>query len=536
MIMEPILQNFDPEQPVTTEIDVSDHAIGAICSQPDAKGMLHPVASYSRKLKDLECNYDIHDKKLLAIVDALRKWNTYCKTTGTKITILTDHKNLEYWKTKKDLNLRQAWWGEQLANYDFMIKYRPGKLAGKPDILSRESGDSLWEGDMKHRQNYRQILLPEEAFKALQANITETINLEIDKELLNEIRTLSAADKEIQEIRRKKASGTTRDGEIALGLCEENSGLLMYDSLIWIPDNDTLRLRILRDHHDAQAVGHPGRARTLELVSRNFYWPGQRKYIHRYVDYCDTCHRIKQIHHAQFGLLKPLELPHRPWDMISMDFITALPTSNGKHALWVIIDCLTKMGHFVACQGTMDAEDLADHFLQQVIRPNRVPSSIVSDRGSLFTSDFWKRVTEALGISCNLSTAFHPQTDGQTERANATLEQYLRAYCNYQQDDWERLLPNADFCYNNTQTGTTKITPYFANYGYHPRFLPDLGTWKEETPEVSEYVAALRRLHEEIRAEIKNAQMSQTEQANKARHPDQVLNPGDRVWLQRKHI
>jgi len=173
-------------------------------------------------------------------VDALRKWDTYCKTTGHKITILTDHKNLEYWKTKKDLNLRQTRWGERLANYDFTIKYRPGRLAGKPDILSRESEDSPWEGDMKHRQNHGRILLPEEAFEALQASTTETINLEIDKELLNEIRTLSTADKEIQEIRRKKASGTTHDGKIALGLYEENSGLLMYDGLIWVPDNDTL--------------------------------------------------------------------------------------------------------------------------------------------------------------------------------------------------------------------------------------------------------------------------------------------------------
>jgi len=98
------------------------------------------------------------------------------------------------------------------------------------------------------------------------------------------------------------------------------------------------------------------------------------------------------------------------------------------------------------------------------------------------------------------------------------------------------LLPIAEFCYNNTQTGTTKITPFFANYGYHPDFLPDLDTWNHETLEVSEYVAALRRLHEELRAEIKEAQMSQAEQANKARHPDPVLNPGDRVWLRWKHI
>jgi len=248
IITEPILQHFDPEQPVTIETEASDHTIGVICSQPDAKGILNPVAYYSRKLKEQERNYDLHDKELLAIVDALRKWDTYFKTMGPKITIHTDHKNLEYWKTKKDLNLRQAWWCERLANYDFVIKYQPGKLAGKPDIISRESGDSRWEGDMKYRQNHGRMRLHEEAFEALQANTTETINLEIDKELMNKIRTLSAADK---EIRRKKPSVTTCDGKIALGLFDENSGLLMYDGLIWIQDNDTLRLRILRDHHDA---------------------------------------------------------------------------------------------------------------------------------------------------------------------------------------------------------------------------------------------------------------------------------------------
>ena len=147
-------------------------------------------------------------------------------------------------------------------------------------------------------------------------------------------------------------------------------------------------MRIIRDHHDAQATGHPERARTLELVSRSFYWPGQRRYLHRYIDPYDTCHRIKPIQHALFGLLRPLELPHRLWDTISMDFITALPTSNRKDALWVVIDWLTKMGHFIVYPRTMNPKDLADHFLRQIVRPHRLPSSIVSDRGTLFTSDF----------------------------------------------------------------------------------------------------------------------------------------------------
>jgi hypothetical protein len=132
------------------ETDASDYAIGAVCSQPDNSNVLHPLGYFSPKLKDAELNYDIHDKELLAIVEALNKWSTYCKSTKHSIRILSDHKNLEYWQTKKDLNLRQARWAEQLATYDFKITYRPGKLVGKLDILSRESGDSPWEGVIPH--------------------------------------------------------------------------------------------------------------------------------------------------------------------------------------------------------------------------------------------------------------------------------------------------------------------------------------------------------------------------------------------------
>jgi hypothetical protein len=189
------------------ETDASDYAIGAVCSQPDAEGTLHPLGYFSRKLKDTERNYDIHDKGLLAIVDSLQKWSTYCKSTQHPITILSDHKNLEYWQTKQDLNLRQARWGELLANYDFCIIYHPGKLAGKPDILSCKSGDSPWEGEVKHRQNKGRILLPEQTFVA---NAAEIIMVENDVELLREIKNKMKTDLEIQDILRKLKMGNDR--------------------------------------------------------------------------------------------------------------------------------------------------------------------------------------------------------------------------------------------------------------------------------------------------------------------------------------
>jgi hypothetical protein len=143
---------------------------------------------------------------------------------------------------------------------------------------------------------------------------------------------------------------------------------------------------------------------------------------------------------------------------------------------------------------------------------------------------------EAMGTSRNLSTAFHPESDGQTDRINAILEQYLRAYCNYQQNNWKQLLPMAEFCYNNSQSETTKVSPFFANFGYHPRFTPPLSKVNEGLPEVSEYVGTLNKLHETLRAEINYAQTLHAEQANRNRHPDPVLWAGDRVWLKRKNV
>jgi hypothetical protein len=181
-----------------------------------------------------------------------------------------------------------------------------------------------------------------------------------------------------------------------------------------------------------------------------------------------------------------------------MDFITGLPEEEGSNTIWVIVDHLMKMAHFVACVDTMGLKELADGFLTHVVRTHSLPSSIVSDRGSLFTSTFWKQIMEAMGTSRNLSTAFYLESDGQTERINAILEQYHQAYCNYQQNNWKQLLPMAEFCYNNSQSETTKVSPFFVNFGYHPRFTPPLSKVNEGLPEVLEYVGTLNKLHEAL--------------------------------------
>jgi transposase InsO family protein len=185
----------------------------------------------------------------------------------------------------------------------------------------------------------------------------------------------------------------------------------------------------------------------------------------------------------------------------------------------------------------MKAEELATQLFTHVFRLHGLPNDIVSDRGSLFTSAFWKEVSQALGVERHLSTAFHPETDGQTERVNAILEQYLRAYCNYQQDNWRKLLPIAELCYNNTESETTKTTPFYANYGYHPQVDAPLGRPQGDSDKRNNpYIDSLQELHEELRCEITHTQDGYAEQANKKRSPDPHLKPGDKVWLKRKNI
>lgn len=188
-----------------------------------------------------------------------------------------------------------------------------------------------------------------------------------------------------------------------------------------------------------------------------------------------------------------------------MDFVMGLPPVEGYNALWVIVDQFTKMAHFVACTDTMGPKDLADGFLSHVVWAHGLPNSIISDRGSLFTSTLWTQIMEAMGTTWNLSTSLHPNTDGQTECMNAILEQYLWAYCNYQQNNWQQLLPIAEFCYNNTQLETTKVTPFFANCGYDPHFTPNLGRMGTGFPEISRYISTLNNLHTELQAEINYA-------------------------------
>ena len=218
-----------------------------------------------------------------------------------------------------------------------------------------------------------------------------------------------------------------------------------------------------------------------------------------------------------------------------MDFITDLPPSNSFDSIFVVVDRLTKMPHFIPCKKTSSSEDTARFFLDNVYRYHGLPDDIVSDRGTQFVSKFWRSLFEILKVDIKLSSAFHPQTDGQTERVNKILEQYLRCTINYQQDDWTEYLPFAEFAYNNTLHASTQQTPFFANYGYHPK-LDLLNPVANNNPAAEGFAKQLSELQATMRLQLQTAQESYKASADKFRNEAPTFKIGDKVWLLRWNI
>src|SRR6266581_9554069 len=244
-------------------------------------------------------------------------------------------------------------------------------------------------------------------------------------------------------------------------------GLLRLDNHIYIPNSNDLQLWILHYKHDHPLSGHFGQNWTLELVCHDYTWLGVCTFVKDYMSSCTSCACAKTPRHKPYGLLKQLPIPECPWNSISMDFIEQLPSSSGFTSILVIMDHLSKQCIFIPTHDTVTLPELAKLFLLNVFSKHGVPSHITSNRGPEFVSHFFRSLGKALDIHLHFTSGYHPEGDGQTERMNQMLEQYLQIYCNHQQDNWSKLLPLAEFAYNNAPNATTGVSPFFANKGYH---------------------------------------------------------------------
>ena len=313
-------------------------------------------------------------------------------------------------------------------------------------------------------------------------------------------------------------------------------GCILYQKRIYIPDSNELKLTVVRQCHDAKVAGHFGRDKTMELLMRNYYWPDMDKWVRNYIRTCDVCPRNKTPRHKKHGRLQPFDIPYRPWEHISMDFITDLPKVNNYNQIWVIVDRFTKMAHFIPLK-SREAKTLAKAFVKEVWRLHGLPYGIVSDRDTVFTSKLWSEVMRLLDISQDMSTAYHPQTDGQTERVNQVLEQYLRTYCSWDQKDWVELLPYAEFCYNNTVHSSTKKTPFYAATGYHPGNNYPAVEVISKVPAAEDFVLTLDKLRKDMRISMKQAQDRMAKYYNQSvSEKEPSFKVGDYVMINAKNI
>ncbi|SOV04072.1 uncharacterized protein UDID_19531 [Ustilago sp. UG-2017a] len=446
----------------------------------------------------------------------------------SQLVILTNHEALKYFKSQRRITGRQARWAVLLADFDFVLQYRPGDKGGEPDALTRRADMQPVGEEQEH--NLRQLLPPrvfEQVKNEIATGMAPVLTMEsiATKGIKDLARIFQPLDPELQEIHLRKPF------EIRDTLWYSGGQLVIPKSL----SVEHLRFMVMSQCHDGITAGHVGRDATIKSAQQHYWWPNMSAWIADYVASCQVCARYKAPRHRPYGLLQPLATPDRPWGSISLDFIEGLPPSKGYDSILVIVDRLTKFAILAPTYKTVTAKQTAVLLWGNLVRHFGYPDHMVSDRGRQFISGAWKAFANQMGMKHSLSTAYHPQTDGQTERVNQVVEQYLRMYCNYEQNDWASLLGTAALVYNNTVHNSIGVSPFFACYGWNPKVHPDipqhLGV---NNPERSEYLLDGKERCKYLQEQIREAQRRTVNHYNR-RHKDIEFKVGDMVYINRKN-
>ncbi|GJR81126.1 putative nucleotidyltransferase, ribonuclease H [Tanacetum coccineum] len=476
------------------------------------------IAYASRQLKPYEVNYPTHDLELAAVVFALKIWRHYLY--GESCDIFTDHKSLKYIFTQRELNMRQRRWLELLKDYDTNIQYHPGKANVVADALSRKSG--MIAG----------IKVEEEIIRDLERLDIELCvrgqsgfwaSLRVEPNLISQIKTAQKDDGEIWAI----IQNIDQQTEFRV----DDDGILWQGTKLCVPEDPTLREALMTEAHSSPFSIHPGSTKMYHDLKQHFWWSGMKRDVATFVSKCLTCQQVKIEHQRASGLLQPLEIPVWKWDEISMDFVTGLPRTQRKHdAIWVVVDRLTKSAHFLPIRKDYPVSKLAEMFQQEIVRLHGTPSAIVSDRDPRFTSRFWKGLQKAWGTRLKFSTAFHPETDGQSERTIQTLEDMLRSCALEWAGNWDDYICLVEFAYNNSWHASIKCAPFEMLYGRKCRAPICWDQVGERILEGPEMIEVTNEKVAVAREKLKEAQTRQKSYADRHRRALE-FQPGEHVFL-----
>ena len=518
LVTAPVLRLPDPNKDFFIEADASKFAIGAVLYQKEERSK-HPVAYISRKMNSAERNYPVQEQELLALIYALKKWRHY--VSGTTIRAYTDHQSLVLWHTFKNLAGRKARWVLELSQYNVELVYKPGLENIVADTLSRRPDH---------------------------VSINNLAISEAKSNLLTRIREKYASDSCFKDL---VAHFQSKNEEVPRRLRSVIKWYRYHNDLLWyvrypneepricLPRDAALLKLVFHECHTSIMSGHLGVAKTLDRIISRYYFPKMHYWIRKMIRGCHSCQTAKHSLKSSRLTLQPLQAPNTPWESVSMDFMVELPkTSNGFGALLVVVDRLTKFCILIPTTITATARDIAFAFLNNVVCRFGLPKSIVSDRDTKFTSTFWMELMSFLDTELLLSSAYHPETDGQTERMNQTLQVMIRHYITPDLLTWDLYLERLEMAYNTSKHASAKYSPFYLNHGREAGSTLDLIIHNQNRAnglEVKNFVSKLQLHWKLARDALSAAQQEVSYIANrKVQIPEYEV--GDLVWLSVKHV